>query len=118
MRVRAARPAGAPKRWISPPSGLSNPMTQRKVVLLPAPLTPIKPVTEPAGTENETLEIPLPPAKHLASAEIRKESGATDMDFTKSEAGLQFVNSASRQPQGKQAVADRLTGMSTTMAST
>ncbi len=50
---------------------------QRSVVLLPAPLTPMKPVTVPAGTEKETSLMPPPPRKCLARPEtVKRSAGA------------------------------------------
>jgi hypothetical protein len=51
---------------------------QRSVVLLPEPFAPMKPVIDPAGMDNDTLEIPAPPEKRFASEmtwSARDESG-------------------------------------------
>ena len=50
----ACGPNGSPNRITSPASGSINPMRARMVVVLPAPLTPMNPVTQPAGTRRDT----------------------------------------------------------------
>ena len=37
-----------------PPAGFSSPLTARRVVVLPAPLAPIRQTILPAGTSKET----------------------------------------------------------------
>ena len=44
---------GSPANEIWPPIGGSSPDTVRNVVVLPAPLVPMRVTTAPAGTENE-----------------------------------------------------------------
>src|ERR1044071_2695967 len=104
---------------MSPASGLSNPMIQRSVVLFPAPLTPMNPVTEPAGTDRETWEMPLLPPKRLASAETLRRSGAWDIAALKQSAVyalLTAMHTRGRKRQGKQAVTDRGTDILTNTA--
>ncbi len=50
----AGTPAsGLPSKRICPPTGLSSPDRVRRVVVLPAPLVPMRVTTWPASTLNE-----------------------------------------------------------------
>ena len=53
-RYAARSDTGAPSTQASPDVGRTSPSSMPMIVVLPAPFGPTRPVTDPAGTENET----------------------------------------------------------------